>query len=99
MPKFRVLTKSFIGNSLLEEGAIVDFDGVPGPNLEPLDAPAQTAAEQFAATAAGDLARQKAAAAGAEPDAAAAAAAISAAAEAAQKTLAAASNDAAKGLV
>lgn len=37
MPKFEVLTKSFINNSLAKEGDIVDYDGVPGTNLKPVD--------------------------------------------------------------
>lgn len=45
MAKFRVLQRSFINNNLVEEGAIVEFDGVPGANLEPMDAPAVEAAE------------------------------------------------------
>lgn len=34
MPQYRVLTKSFINNSIQEEGALVEFDGNPGSNLE-----------------------------------------------------------------
>jgi hypothetical protein len=37
MPKYRVLTKSFIDNHLREEGDVVDYDGYPSDNLEPLD--------------------------------------------------------------
>lgn len=32
--KYLVLEKSFIGNSIREEGDIVEFDGKPGRNLQ-----------------------------------------------------------------
>jgi hypothetical protein len=34
MARYRVLTTSFINNSIQEEGAIVEYDGKPGRNLE-----------------------------------------------------------------
>lgn len=34
MPKYKVLAKSFINNSIVEEGDIVEYDGKPGSNLE-----------------------------------------------------------------
>lgn len=34
MAQYRVLSKSFINNSIQEEGAIVEYDGKPGSNLE-----------------------------------------------------------------
>lgn len=34
MAQYRVLTKSFINNSIYEEDAIVEYDGKPGSNLE-----------------------------------------------------------------
>ena len=34
MAKYRVLSKSFINNSIAEEGDIVEFDGKAGTNLE-----------------------------------------------------------------
>lgn len=34
MAQYRVLTKSFINNSIQEEGAIVEYDGKAGSNLE-----------------------------------------------------------------
>jgi hypothetical protein len=37
MAQYRVLTKSFINNSIQEEGAIVEYDGKPGSNLELID--------------------------------------------------------------
>lgn len=37
MPKYRVLERSYINSSLVEAGVEVDYDGEPGPNLEPLD--------------------------------------------------------------
>jgi len=39
MPKYRVLTKSFINDTIVEAGAIVDYDGKAGSNLEALDKP------------------------------------------------------------
>lgn len=84
MPKFRVLTKSFINDAIVEEGVIIDYVGTPGPNLEPIDAAAAAAP---APDAAGDLARQKVAAMGGDPDAVDTAAAASIAAQAAQAAL------------
>lgn len=37
MPKYRVKELSLIGNELFQVGAIVDYDGLPAENLEPLD--------------------------------------------------------------
>jgi hypothetical protein len=37
MAQYRVLIKSFINNSIQEEGAIVEYDGKPGSNLELID--------------------------------------------------------------
>ncbi len=37
MPKYRVLAKSFINNTIVVEGDVVDFDGNPGSNLEPYE--------------------------------------------------------------
>lgn len=34
MPKYRVLAKSFINNSIVEEGEIVEYAGRAGSNLE-----------------------------------------------------------------
>lgn len=39
MAKYKVLEKSFINNSLAEEGETVEFDGEPGPNLELIEEP------------------------------------------------------------
>ena len=36
MAQYKVLEKSFINNSIAEEGDIVEYDGTPGTNLEPL---------------------------------------------------------------
>lgn len=36
MPRYRVLTKSFINNTIHEEGAVIDYDGKPGSNLKPV---------------------------------------------------------------
>ncbi|HET8869799.1 MAG TPA: hypothetical protein VFM48_05100 [Aquabacterium sp.] len=98
MAKYRVLAKSFINNALVEEGTIVEYDGVPSDNLEPIDKPAEKAAAQSAAADIESLARQKVAAAGASPDEVDTTAAVSAAAEAAQAAIGTAPN-AAAGLV
>lgn len=37
MPKYRVLELSFINARLIPAGEEIEFDGDPGPNLEPLD--------------------------------------------------------------
>ena len=34
MATYKVLEKSFIGNALVAEGTIIEFDGEPGENLE-----------------------------------------------------------------
>ena len=39
MAKFKVLEKSFINNALQEEGAIIEYDGEPGPQSHPADQP------------------------------------------------------------
>lgn len=89
MAKYRVITRSFIDNALREEGAIVDYDGIPASNLEPMDKEGEAAAEQSADANMESIARQKAAAAGTSPDQVDTAAAMSAAADAAAAALAA----------
>ena len=37
MPKYRVLTESFIDNHRRMPGEVIEFDGLPAENLEPLD--------------------------------------------------------------
>lgn len=44
MPQYRVLQTSFIGNRLVQEGDVIDFDGEPSDNLEPMDKAAKKAA-------------------------------------------------------
>ncbi len=34
MPQYRVLAKSFINNTIVEEGEVIEFDGKAGSNLE-----------------------------------------------------------------
>lgn len=34
MPKYHVLAKSFINNTIHEVGDVVEYDGKPGSNLE-----------------------------------------------------------------
>lgn len=66
MPKYRVTKRSFIANVLVEEGAIVDFEGKPGDNLEPLDAAGQKAVKSASASAAESQERMAQAIAGAQ---------------------------------
>jgi hypothetical protein len=88
MPKYRVLEKSFINNSIVDEGKIIDFDDKPGSNLEPIDAQGEALAKSVpTGVDVTDLARQKVSAAAGDPDALLAAQAASAAAEAAQKVV------------
>lgn len=51
MPKYRVLQTSFIGNSLVNEGDIVDYDGKAGDNLELLDKKSKSANDKAAQAA------------------------------------------------
>ena len=64
MAKYRVKEKSFINNILLEEGAEIEYDGIPSANLEPLDAPAKKAVTAGKNANRDSLARQQEAAAG-----------------------------------
>jgi hypothetical protein len=48
MPRYRLNARSFIKGSLQDAGAEVDFDGVPGSNLDPLDDEARAAKEAAA---------------------------------------------------
>lgn len=42
MPKYRVLAKSYIGNTIREVGDVVEYDGKPGKALELIEeAPAE----------------------------------------------------------
>lgn len=45
MAKFRVLKQSFVGNTLVDAGTIVDYDGETSDNLEALDPPADPPAD------------------------------------------------------
>lgn len=37
MPKYRVLAKSFINNTIVEPGEVVEYDGKAGSNLEAVE--------------------------------------------------------------
>lgn len=37
MPRYKLKARSFINNTVQDEGAIVEYDGLPGSNLEALD--------------------------------------------------------------
>jgi hypothetical protein len=87
MAKYRVLTQSFIDNRLVNEGDVIDHDGAPHDNLEPLDAEGEAAKAAAATSDIEAIARQKAAAIGANPDEVDTVAATTAAAKAAEQTL------------
>lgn len=44
MARYRVLEKSYINDRLVETGEEVEYEGLPGHNLEPLDKAAKAAA-------------------------------------------------------
>jgi hypothetical protein len=46
MARYRVLEKSFINNRIVEEGDEVEYEGKAGSNLEPLDKPKRSRAEE-----------------------------------------------------
>lgn len=68
MAQYRVKEKSFIGNALRDEGDIVDYDGVPGANLEPMDKDANKAAKTANGASNDDIIRQHFAAQAGDPD-------------------------------
>lgn len=68
MAQYRVKTKSFVNNGIREEGEIVDYDGIPGDNLEPMDKPAEKAVKAAAAVNNDDVIRQHFAANAGDPD-------------------------------
>jgi hypothetical protein len=43
MARYRANTRSYIGNRLIEAGEVVEYDGVPGTNLDPADDEAKVA--------------------------------------------------------
>jgi hypothetical protein len=45
MPRYRVLEASFIGDRLWQPTEEIDYDGLPGSNLLPLDAAARKASK------------------------------------------------------
>jgi hypothetical protein len=71
MARYTVNSKSFVGNAIREEGEVIEYEGIPGPNLTPLDDAAQAEADAAAADAvalkADQVARQQAAAQTGDP--------------------------------
>lgn len=57
MPKYRLLADSFINNTLSKAGEVVDYDGEPGANMEPVDKAAEriTAVKKSMPKAVSDL--------------------------------------------
>jgi len=47
MPKYEVLELSYIGNSLVQPGTVIEFDGTPGYNLRAVAPPAKTPADDI----------------------------------------------------
>ena len=64
MARFQVLKQSFIDNRIVNEGDIIEHDGLPGDNLKPIDAPATALAADAADGDARSTARRKLAAQG-----------------------------------
>lgn len=52
MASYRVVERSFINNTIAEEGEVVEYDGEAGPNLEPVKAERKKAAEPAEGSAA-----------------------------------------------
>lgn len=50
MPKYRVKEKSLIGNEIHEAGAVVEYDGLPAENLEPMDAEGEAKYQEYLAS-------------------------------------------------
>ena len=48
MAKYKVLELSFINNAIVDAGAVIEYDGEPGPNLELIEEakPAKTKAAE-----------------------------------------------------
>ena len=66
MARYKVLSPSFINNTLYEAGAETDYEGTPAGNLEPLDKAATKASGTD--TKAEDAIRMQAAINGADPN-------------------------------
>lgn len=47
MARYRVLQPTFIAPTLYKEGAIIDYDGAPGPHLLPMDQEAYDATDTY----------------------------------------------------
>lgn len=43
MPRYRVTAESFVNGRLVKVGDVIEYDGVPGFNLDPADAAAKKA--------------------------------------------------------
>lgn len=56
MPQYRVLQTSFINNAIVQEGAVIDYDGEAGPNLELIKAKKGKAAAAESTDAGGEQA-------------------------------------------
>ncbi|MBM3099135.1 hypothetical protein JRX38_14180 [Gluconobacter cerinus] len=55
MARYRVTHESFINGRLVQVGQVIDFDGVPGFNLEAVDTAAKKAKEAAGANGARDV--------------------------------------------
>lgn len=82
MARYLVKERSFIDNKLVEAGVKIEFDGIPGKNLEPLDKAAKEAAKLAPDAHAESAGRMSQAAAGVDLDEAAKAKAAEEAAKA-----------------
>ena len=52
MPQYRVLQKSYVGNRIVEEGEVVEYDGEASDNLELIEQPKQAKGKKSEAAAA-----------------------------------------------
>lgn len=68
MAQYRIKTKSFVNNGIREEGEIVEYEGIPGDNLEPMDKPAEKAVKAAIGANNDDIIRQHFAAEAGDPD-------------------------------
>jgi len=59
MPKYRVKEKSLIGNTLHEAGEIVEYDGLPAENLEPMCDEGRAKYQEYLASNAARVAKLK----------------------------------------
>lgn len=55
MPRYRITTESFIHGRLVKVGDVIEYDGVPGFNMDPVDDAAKKAKKAATTTASRDV--------------------------------------------